>query len=164
MQIPKRKPGKYTQLKVDPHITQEKKQTFEAELERLKKIHPAAAAEVKRLAELGDFSENAAYQQAKSRLRGINERIFFLEDRIKHAVIIEPTAAQTVGLGSTVTLLINDQEKVYTILGSAETDPSRGVISHSSPLGVALMGHKVGDAVLLPPTDREVTAHIIAIE
>lgn len=148
MQIPKRKPGKYANQERDPHLTQEKVDEMKAELERLKFVsRPRAASEVKRLAEMGDFSENAAYQMAKGRLRGINQRILELDDHLKRAVIIRPDSSGVVQLGSTVTVEISGKQKMFLILGSTETDPAAGVISHKSPIGAALMGHRVGDTV-----------------
>ncbi|MBI2099075.1 GreA/GreB family elongation factor [Candidatus Uhrbacteria bacterium] len=157
MQVPKRKPGKFAHLKADQNITEEKFEELKAELERLKKFSlPAAAEEVATLAQMGDFSENAAYQMAKGRLRGINQRILELEDRIKYAVIIKPSKnAQTVGLGHKVTIESGGESKTYLILGSAETDPLKGIISQNSPLGSALMGRKLGDKIKIPPKGVE---------
>src|SRR3989344_2947089 len=89
MRVPIRKPGKYAHLKPDLHVTEAKFRELKDKLERLKASQPAAAQEVKRLAEMGDFSENAAYQMAKGRLRGINEHILELEDQLSHAELIK---------------------------------------------------------------------------
>ena len=63
---------------------------IERKLARLKKTQPQAAAEVSRLAELGDFSENVEYQLAKGRLRSIINTILKLENQLRNAVLIEP--------------------------------------------------------------------------
>jgi len=85
-----RKPGTYTHVKLDPLITGWKFDELKKKLETLKKVsQPKASNEVARLAEMGDFSENAAYQMAKGRLRGINNTIARLENQINHAVIIK---------------------------------------------------------------------------
>jgi len=63
MRTPQRKPGKYIHIKPDPHITEEKFIELKNKLEKMKKRHPGLASEVKRLAEMGDFSENAAYRK-----------------------------------------------------------------------------------------------------
>jgi len=150
MQIPKRKPGKYAHVKKDPHITKVKFDEIKKKLEKLKDSHPVAVEEVRRLAELGDFSENAAYQMAKGRLRGINQRILELEDQINYAVIIEPNKnSGVVQLGSTIIIDVNGREQSYQILGSSEASPVKGIISQNSPIGSALMGHRVGDEVEL---------------
>ena len=165
MQVPRRKSGKYTHLKPDPHLTAAKFTELQDKLDRLKRVsRPPAIEEVRRLAELGDFSENAAYQLAKGRLRAINERILELEDHLKRAEIIEPTAdTRTVQLGHRVTIRIAGQQKTYLILGSSETDPLRGVISHHSPIGAALIGRRVGDVVNINTKKQVIECQIVKI-
>jgi|SRR3989339_832498 len=165
MQTPQRKPGKYTGVKPDPNLTPAKYRELQAKLEKLKKARPSAAAEVKRLAADGDFSENHAYSMAKGRLRGLNQRISDIEDHLKRAEIITaPKSNGTVVLGCLVTIETNGKQKTYRILGSSETNPGGGVISHNSPLGHALMGRRVGDTVLVCLKDKEVQYKIIKIE
>ena len=166
MQIPIRKPGKYTHLRLDPNLTQEKFDELKRELEHLKTVkQPRAILEVKRLAEMGDFSENAAYSIAKGRLRGINDRITELTEYFKRVVIITPDKnTGVVQLGSTVTVEINGKQKTYTILGSSETDPASGVISHKSPVGAALMGRRVGDTVEIQLAGKRVGCRVISVE
>jgi len=163
MQVPIRKPGKYTHAKTDPHLTPGKFDALKKQLDLLLRIdRPPAIREVKRLAEMGDFSENAAYQIAKGRLRWINERILTIEDRVKKAVIIKPNSNDSrVQLGSQVTVSIGGQGKIYTILGSTETDPGQGVISHNSPLGKALMGKRAGDIFSVLLGGKEVKIEIL---
>src|SRR5438132_966782 len=129
MQIPYRKPGKFSNLPADPLMTREKLGELQNKLARSKKQRPEAAAEVARLAELGDFSENAEYQLAKGRLRGINNNILKLDHQINQAIIIEPDKkANSVQVGHTVTVERDGKEKNYLILGSSESKPERGVI------------------------------------
>lgn len=163
MQLPKRKPGKYTQRDFDPHITQAKFDELSEQLRKLKAKKRPAAAEVRRTAANGDFSENAEYQQAKGRLRGINRRIDILENQLKRAVIIKAGKGDKVALGSSVTVAVSGKEKTYTILGSSETDPSKGIVSQSSPIGSVLMGAKVGEVVLLERGERSIEYKILAI-
>src|SRR3989339_2239702 len=164
MQVPYRKPGKYSQMKSDPMLTAEKAKELEQKLDRLKNYsRPRAAEEVKRLAELGDFSENVEYQLAKGKLRGINQGILTIENQLKHAVIIDPQKQMdTVGIGHTVTIGNGKTEKSYLILGSSETDPQKGIISHMSPLGAAFLGHKIGDSIQIP--NNETVYKIIKIK
>ncbi len=165
MQTPKRKPGKYAGLKPDPNITEEKYQELKAKLEKLKKAQPHAISEVKRLALMGDFSENVAYQMAKGRLRGINQRILDIEDHLKRAEIIKsPKDKSKVQLGHRVTVEVKGEEKIYLILGSSETNPKDNVISHNSPLGSALLNKKVGDVVVLKTAKGETGYEILKIE
>lgn len=164
MRVPIRKPGKFTHLKPDPHLTQKKFDQLTRTLADLKKSHPEAAREVRRLAELGDLSENAAYQIAKGRLRSINQRLLDLEDHLRRAVIITPTAGSTtVRLGSTVTIEHAGKQITYTLLGSSETDPEQNIISHNSPLGAALLGRSVGDTVLVKLKSTSIEYRIVGI-
>ena len=97
---------------------------------------------------MGDLSENFGYQEAKARLRRINDRILALAERVASAIPIPSNASDgLVRIGSTVTLLSNGQEQVYEILGSQETNPLRGRISYLSPLGQGLMGRTTSDEV-----------------
>jgi transcription elongation factor GreA len=174
MRTPIRKPGKYTGFKPDEHITEKKYLELKARLERLIKFNrPQVAKEMQIYAQDGDFSENAPYQSAKSRLRGINQRILDIEDHLKRAVIINPqNSTDCVRLGNSVTVEITDpvlsgaegKTKTYLILGSSETDPAKNVISHNSPLGSALIGRKIGNVLRIKLKDKSVEYKIIAIE
>ncbi|HBR80923.1 TPA: transcription elongation factor GreA [Candidatus Uhrbacteria bacterium] len=140
-------------------------QRYKSELENLVKIkRPEAVKEVQRTAEMGDFSENAAYQMAKGRLRGINSRITSLEEKIKRAVIIKPGVAGKVSIGSIVTVEVGGRQKIFEILGSQESDPLRGKVSYLSPLGVLLIGAVEGDVVKVKTKGGEVEYKILAIE
>jgi len=164
MQVPRRKSDKYTHLKTDPHLTEEKFLELKSKLERLKNACPRLIEEVKRLAQDGDFSENAAYQIAKGRLRGVNQGILEIENQLKRAIIIKPQKnAETVQLGSTVTVEVKGKIKNYLILGSAETNPEKGIISHHSPIGSALMGRRMGAKINLQIAGKTVEYKIIKI-
>ncbi len=149
MRIPTRR-GDFKGLPLDPHITREKHDELTAQLDRLKKTtRLRVMKEVATLAEGGDFSENAAYQIAKGRLRGINDRIHELEEYLKRVEVIVPKKNGDVDIGSRVTVEVNGKRKTYEILGSSETDPVKGVISYTSPLGSALMGKRAGDRIVV---------------
>lgn len=164
MRVPIRKPGKHTHDKLDPHITQDKYDFLLKRLEQLKKKQPALREEVKFLALDGDFSENAAYQIAKGRLRGLNQRILDIENQLKRAVIITSNNNCVIQLGSVVTLETDKNIKTFTILGSTETDPDRNIISHNSPIGKILLGKKVGDVVELNLPSKKVIYKILEIK
>ncbi len=164
MRVPIRKAEKFTHKKVDPHMTQGKYDELVASLDRAKKRRPQLAKDVQTYAANGDFSENAEYQIAKGKLRGLNQRIIELEEQINKAVIIEHTNTGEVAIGSTVTLAVGDKQKTYQILGSSETNPEKGIISYQSPLGEALMGKKEGEEVAVQIGARKVSYGIIAIE
>lgn len=106
----------------------------------------------------GDLSENAEYTESKARLARIDGRIFSLKERIKNAIVIEAPEgdADSVQLGSTVTVLVNGLQRAYQIVGPSETDPSKGRISHLSPLGSALMGKRVDETIRVNDNDYRV--------
>lgn len=114
---------------------------------------------------LGDLSENAEYQDAKARMSRIDGRIFSLKQRIKNVIPIESgTSNGAVRIGSRVAVRVQDKNKEYTILGSQESDPTRGRISHLSPLGKALLGAVPGDFITVSTPRGETTYEIIRVE
>lgn len=156
MRVPTRRADKIPKESFDPNITQNKYDQLKRKLEDL--LHtqrPKLSLEVQRLAEMGDFSENAAYQTAKWKLRGVNRRIDDIESSLKYANIIYRNTDGTVSIGSTVFIENLGQIKTYKILGSTETDPAKGIISHNSPLGQALLDHAVGDIIKIPSSLKE---------
>jgi transcription elongation factor GreA len=157
MRVPIRKGDNRMFEKMDAAMTEEKYLELKNKLEFWIKIkRPREAEEVKRLALMGDFSENAGYQMAKGRLRGLNQRIIDTENLLKRAEIIKkPQSSEIVNIGNTVIVESGGQEKEFTILGSSETDPSRGIISHISPLGMSLIGRRLGDKVKIGQAGKE---------
>ena len=165
MRTPIRKAGKYTGLKPDPCMTLKKYQELQKKLENMKLKRPYLIKEVKALALDGDFSENHAYSLAKGRLRGLNQRILDTEDHLKKSQIINQKKSRNkVELGCTVTIKINNKNKTYQILGSSETNPDKDIISHNSPLGKILIGHKVGDKIKTMIAQKEAQYEILKIE
>lgn len=146
-------------------MTEDKLVELKNKLAKLKTSQPQASAEVARLAELGDFSENAEYQMAKGKLRGILGNIIRIDNQINQAEIIPMSKnSDTVQLGHMVTVEVSGQKKRYQILGSSETNPEKGIISHNSPIGAALLDRKVGEEVVIKLANKEVVYTIIAIE
>jgi len=169
MQVPKRKSeifgNPYTEE--DNNITQAKLDMLKGEFEDLEQHQHAKASEDLRVArEMGDLSENAAYTEAKGRLRGINNRMLSLKERIKNAIVIDEGATRggKVRIGSTVTLLVNGKKRIYQILGSQETSPGEGRISHHSPLGISLMGSSAGENIKVTAANgKEVEYQILEV-
>lgn len=165
MRAPIRKGPTRPQVKVDPYLTEAKFRSLSMKLEEMKKSHPALAAEVKRLAEMGDFSENAGYQLAKGRLRGLNQRIIDLDKQLKEVEIIQADPRiLVVQIGSRVSLLKAGKMLNYVILGSNESDPTHGKISYLSPLGAALMGRRAGERFSLKLGLKEQEYEIIEVK
>lgn len=120
--------------------------------ELLHKERPKVVDVVAWAASNGDRSENADYQYGKRRLREIDRRLKFLTDRLDAAEVVDPSQVQSdkIVFGATVTIRDEeDLEKTYQIVGEDELDPKRGLISWKSPIAKALLGKKVGDAVLV---------------
>ncbi|OJI06865.1 hypothetical protein BK004_01865 [bacterium CG10_46_32] len=164
MRVPIRKSEKYTYLAVDPNMTQEKFDALSAQLSRMKKSRPALAKEVARLAENGDFSENAEYQIAKGKLRGLNQRMLEIESHLNKASIIAPGSfGGMVRMGSAVVVEVNGQQKTFRILGSSETKPEAGIISHQSPIGMALIGKVAGDDAIVKTKKGETLYRVVSV-
>ena len=166
MQTPYRKPSKFSYIKPDPQITEAKFNELKKKLDKLQNHTRFKVMEEVRInAENGDFSENAAYQIAKGKLRGINQKILDLTNHLKIATIIKPNKnIDAVAIGHHVTISYEGKERSYEILGSSETDPVRGIISHNSPIGSALLGHKVGNTVKVKLANKIVEYRILKIE
>jgi transcription elongation factor GreA len=131
------------------------------ELEQLKSEERAKIAKVIDEARaLGDLKENAEYHAAKEKQGLMEARIAELQDLLARAQVIDPSklAHERVSFGSTVILVDqdSDEEVRYVIVGTQESDPSRGLISIQSPMARALMGKEEGEEVELQlPSGRK---------
>ncbi len=113
--------------------------------ERIKKELPELRAEVTRTQEMGDLSENAAYQEAKHTLRRKQSQLERIEEELKQVIEIQTSGNEQVQLGSQVTVLFGNEEKIFEMVGEQEANPFKNRISHKSPLGAQLVGKKTGD-------------------
>lgn len=150
MQIPRRQWSRRPPPNLEPvYLTPEGVKRLEARLERLRQSLPAAIDETARTSAYGDRSDNAEYKEVKGILRRMKGQILHIEDQLKRTVVIPEGADGTgkIQLGSTVKLSIDGVVKTFRIVGPSETDPMRGRVSHTSPLGAALLGHGVGDLI-----------------
>ena len=133
-------------------LTKSGKLEMEQELEYLKSVKRAEIAEqIKVARSFGDLSENAEYTEARNEQSRIEGRITDLEEILKNAVVVDDddVALDVVGIGTKVRLLDLDynEEEVYQILGSTESDIQRNNITNESPVGKALIGKKIGQEV-----------------
>lgn len=131
-------------------ISQEGLEKLKEELEtRMKITRREIADQIGSAKEQGDLSENFEYQDAKDRQAENESKIIELKDKISRAIIVEADGnTEEVRVGSKV--LVSDDsgaEKEYEIVGSTESDPISGRISHISPLGNAFLGAKPGQVV-----------------
>lgn len=117
---------------------------------RIRVLRPNLIEEVKTARAFGDLSENFEYKAAKREKNRNDSRIRYLERMIKTAkVITARSVAGEVGLFDTVELYMEEDDEVQTlqIVTTLRQDALKGLISKESPIGKALMGHKVGDRV-----------------
>ena len=122
---------------------------LERELEELRTVRRAEVAErIKYAKDFGDISENAEYEDAKNEQGMVEGRILVVENMLRNVVVIEEGAsAGVIALGSSVEVKDEFGKQSFTIVGPAEVDVAAGRISLESPMGKALLGHKVGDEV-----------------
>ena len=122
---------------------------IKSELDELKGAKLTAAIErVARARDFGDLSENAEYHAAKEELAFIEGRIEELEGIIlRSSVVGNKTKNGAVDIGCKVTLTVKGKDHTYEIVGEWEADPLKKKISHTSPLGQALVGKKKGEKV-----------------
>ena len=134
-------------------LTIEGLKELEAELEELKTVGRKEAAEkIKVARSFGDLSENSEYDEAMSDQAKLEARISEIEHIIKTAKVLDVASLGTenVHIGSTVKIVDKKKKEfTYTIVGFAQADPAVGKISDESPVGKALIGHKVGDKVIV---------------
>ncbi|HET9906899.1 MAG TPA: transcription elongation factor GreA [Anaerolineales bacterium] len=115
--------------------------------------------------QMGDLSENADYHKAKEDQAFLEGRIQEIEAVLRTAIIVEKTNSDTVMVGCTVTIQEdNFPPETYHVVGAKEADPRNGKISNESPIGKALMEHKVGDVVETDTPDGKIAFKILKIE
>lgn len=122
---------------------------IKAELAELKGAKLTAAIErVARARDFGDLSENAEYHAAKEELSFIEGRVEELEGIVLRAEVVGGKNKKgTIDIGCKVTVTLAGKEHTYEIVGEWEADPLKKKISHTSPLGQALVGKKMGENV-----------------
>ena len=140
-----------------------------AELKHKEEVEkPALAARLKTAIEMGDLSENADYAAAKEDQSFLQGRIDELKQMIRWATIIEEKVGSydSVELGCHVTVLEEGEgePETFRLVGKVEANPREGRISDESPLGRALLHHKVGDTVRVEAPDGDIVFKIVEIE
>jgi transcription elongation factor GreA len=133
-------------------MTRQGYEKLRQELKRLKSVErPRVAQEIKTAREHGDLSENAEYDAAKEKQGLIEARIHAIEDKLARAAVIDTQGHESdrVRFGATVRLedLGSGEEVMYRLVGEDEADVARGLLSVTSPVGRALIGKGLDDAV-----------------
>lgn len=132
-------------------LTRKDIEDMEAEIEHRKcVVRPELLEHVKEARSHGDLSENFEYYAAKKEKNKNESRIRYLERMVRTAVIVEDESKEDeVGINKTITVYVeeDDCEEIYKIVTTVREDSLNGLVSNESPMGKALMGHKVGDRV-----------------
>jgi len=152
----------------DIYLTAEGAARLKAELKELQ--GPARDAIAKRLRsaiQMGDLSENADYHKAKEDQGFLEGRIQELEYTLRNAIVVEEgsVAKDVVSVGTRVTVQEGDfPADTYHLVGAKEADPRNGKISNESPIGSALLDHRVGEMVEAETPGGKIRLKILKIE
>ena len=152
----------------DVYLTSQGEKTLREELNKLTTTdRNNLAARLRDAIQMGDLSENADYKKAKEDQGFLEGRILEIEYKLRNAIIIneKDTNNIIIGLGNKVTIQNeNDTPEVYLLVGASEADPRGGRISNVSPIGSALMNHKVGEMVDVTTPGGTITFKILKID
>ena len=142
---------------------------LEEELHDLKVIKRKEVAEkIKEAREQGDLSENAEYDAAKDEQRDIEARIEQIEKILKNAEVVveDEVDLDKISVGCQVKVLDEEyeEEMEFKIVGSSEANSLKGKISNESPVGRALLGHSVGDEIIVETQAGEMKYKVLGIQ
>ncbi len=146
-------------------VTPEGLEKLQQELTYLIEVRRKEVADrIRQAREFGDISENSEYDDAKNEQYLLERRISELQRRLRNAKVVDPSEAGTdaVDLGTRVTLRVVGERRTRTfqIVGTNESDPTSGKLSHSSPVGRAVLNRRVGEKVTVA-TPRGATEYEI---
>lgn len=133
----------------------------QAELQAKREI---VLVSLQRAREMGDLSENGAYTAARFELGNVDRELRRLEYNLKYGVIKVPENTGKVGFGNQVTVELSGKEYVYTLVGTQESDPKKAMISLESPIGMALLGKREGEKVVVTMPDRKIEYRVKMIK
>lgn len=144
-------------------ITTDGKKELETELEELKGRRGAIADKIAEARDYGDLSENAEYDAAREEQGLVESRIAEIEDVLLNAEIITASRSSKVSLGSKVELKTGRKTVLYHVVGPVEADPIAGKISNESPIGLALMGKKIGETASISTPKGQISYEIVKV-
>lgn len=123
------------------------------------------ADDIEKARQQGDLSENAAYKSAIEAKEFNENKISLLKEQLTNSEVIQESRGATVGIGKVVRVvnLTNNIETEYTIVGHNEADPTSHKISLDSPIGISLVGKKVGDIVIVNTPGGEIRFNIKSV-
>jgi len=149
-------------------LTQQGLEELQQELEHLKTVTRKEVSEkIKQARSYGDLSENSEYDEAKNEQAEVEARISDIENTLKYVKVIDEAeiASDEVNPGCRVRILdIEENDELeYTIVGTAEADPSKMKLSYESPVGKALLQDKEGVTVIVLTPGGEIPFKILEI-
>ncbi len=151
-------------MKKTYQITEAGRTELENELEELKSRRGDIAEKIAAARDFGDLSENAEYDAAREEQGLVETRVAEIEDILQQAEIIKSGSRSVIGLGSVVQLKSKEKEVTYQLVGPVEANPLEGKISNESPIGVELVGKKVGDSATISTPKGDMTYEVIKIQ
>jgi transcription elongation factor GreA len=145
-------------------MTREAYARLEVELDQARRVtRPEVVARIKAAREHGDLKENAEYHAAREEQSFLEGRVRLIEERLRHAVLIEEGGDGRVVMGSTVVIEHDGERITYAIVGSTEADPAAGRISAASPVGAALLGAVAGSEVQVKTPRGSATYRVVEV-
>ena len=151
-------------LRKKVEITETGLASLKAELSELSEVkRPKAVDRLANARSQGDLAENSDYHNAKDELEFIDGRISELEDVLERAVVVAKSNSDSVSVGTRVVLRVAGKEHTFNIVGEWEADPAQKKISHTSPLGQALVGRKIGEKVEVEAPAGKIIYEIVTL-
>lgn len=150
-------------MKKQFQITDAGKKELEAELAELKSRRGVIADKIAEARDYGDLSENAEYDSAREEQGLVESRVAEIEDILLNAEIITASRSSSVKLGSKVELKTGKKTVTYHVVGPVEADPMAGKISNESPIGLALMGKKIGDIATITTPKGNIKYEVVKV-
>lgn len=150
-------------------VTEEGLKQMKERLEYLiKQKRPECSEKIGIARSYGDLSENSEYVAAREEQAQVETEILELEEKLRHIRVIDANDIDTskINLGCTVKIydMNFDEEMEYKIVGSTESDPTKGLLSNECPAGKALLGAKVGDIVTYKSNVGDIKLKVLDIK
>jgi transcription elongation factor GreA len=150
-------------------VTKEGFEKLQQELRYLTEVRRREVADrIRQAREFGDISENSEYDDAKNEQYLLERRISEVQRRLRNAKVVDPARvdADLVDLGTRVTLrAVGEEEKrTFQIVGTNESDPGSGKLSHTSPVGRAVLKRRAGEKVTVTTPRGATEYEIVNVE
>jgi transcription elongation factor GreA len=151
-------------------VTPEGLEKLQQELSYLTEVRRKEVADrIRQARDFGDITENSEYDDAKTEQGLLERRISEIQRRIRNAKVVDPSEVGTdaVDLGTRVTLRVagkKGEERTFQIVGTNESDPTNGKLSHVSPVGRAVLKRRVGDKVTVSTPRGSTEYEIVNVE